>query len=553
MADDIIKSFLVRIGYKNDEYALKKVTEGISSLTKTVLSLGAGLTAVSTTVAYTVARIAGNLERLYFASMRTGNSASSLKAFDLAAQRMGASAGTGLSAVEGLAAFFRNLTPGTGAGQVFNLFGVHADEKDPVKTLIGIGEAMQKMDYYQARLRGKAIGLTDDQVWFLRQPKLGSMFDQMQKNLGPNFDKAAQDANRFENSLQLLEVRLEGFGVRVIDVLQNKFGWSLDKLSAWFDKNGERLTTSFVNGLQTFLGYLDKLTPKLEWLLDQLVKLDKATNGWSTVLLGLAVVFPGLISSVTSLGVALAGLAIGGAAKGIGALLSLRALGAVGVAGGLGYALGTWWDSQFHDSEKWADIATNIHDWFANQRKEGIFQQRAIGPKQEWAMEQLQKMGWSPAQAAGMVANATAESSMDPNAENAGHRGLFQWSGTRWAGFERFAKNLGLDPNDPLAQLKFVDYDQRYGLEKSAGRALMMAQNASMAGSVFSHYYERHGIDAEDVRRGAAAVNLAHNTTVNINGAEEPRAVARLVADSQERIARMSAAVTREFVSGVSQ
>lgn len=554
MADDVIKSFLVRIGYKHDEVALKRISEGIGNATKAVFAFGAAIASTAVAVAWGVTRIASNLETLYFASIRTGSSATQLEAFELAARRMGAQAGSGLQSVEALAAFFRNNPNGMGAVALKTWFpSANINEKDPVKTLVEIGKAMQTMDYYQAKLRGNAAGLSDEQVWFLRQPGLGSMLDQMQKNLGPNFNKATEDAHKFENSLGLLETRLEAFGATVIDVLEKKFGWSLDKLSAWLDKNGESLTVSLVKGLEKFLGYVERLEPKLEWLLDQLVKLDKATNGWSTILIVLSAVMPGLVTGIISLGGALAGLAIGGAAKGIGLLGALLGpLAALAGAGLAGYGLGKLWDSVFHTSENWAEQAGRLTEWIGKNRRNTTFSQGSQNDKRDWIIEQLQNLGWSGAQAIGLTTNARAESSYNPNAENAGHKGLFQWDSSRWAHFENFAKQAGLETSDPLAQVRFADYELRHGTEQAAGKLLLASQNAARASYVGSHYYERPGSSAEDLKRTVAGVNMSQNTVIHVDGSQEPQVVARRVAEAQDqRNARLAAAVTREFASVV--
>jgi hypothetical protein len=557
VADDIIKSFLVRIGYKHDEVALKKVTEGISFATKAVFAFGAAITTAASTVFWGVSKIAANLEQLYFIALRTGSSATQLEAFELAARRMGAQAGSGLAAVESLAAFFRNNPEGMGAKAIETWFpSVTVNEKDPVKTLVSIGKAMQTMDYYQAKFRANAIGLSDEQVWYLRQPGLESMLGQMQQGLGDKFNKAAEDAHKFENSLQLLEVRLEAFGAQVVDVLQNKFGLSLDKLSAWLDKNGERLTTSIVKGLESLFAEIQKLAPKLEWLLDKLIALDKATDGWSTVILALVVAFPGLTASIIGLGTAFAGFATGAAALGLAALAAvLGPLALIVAAGGIGAVVGSSLTNLFPNmSNALGGKFQTFAEWFSKLNQKYTFGgQSNNAAKADWLMEQFQNLGWSKSQSSGWVSNAFSESTFNPNAVNEkGYKGLFQWSPERWKHFELFAKTAGLDTSDPLAQVRFADYEARHGTEQAAGKLLLATQNAESAGTIISSSYERHGNKEEDERRGAQAVQFYYDSTIHIDGSQEPQAVARYVSEAQERAARNAAAeVTREFASVV--
>lgn len=544
MADDIIKSFLVRIGYKHDEVALKKISLGIQSATVAVFSFGAAIASTATAVAWGVTRIASNLESLYFASIRTGNSASSLEAFEFAARRMGAQAGSGLQAVESLAAFFRNLPEGMGAKQLAVLFpGANINEKDPVKTLVEMGNAMQRMDYYQARFRGHVAGLSDEQIWFLRRPGLGDTYGQMLKALGPNFEKAVQDANRFNTALAFLGIRLEAFGAQILDVLERKFGFSLDKLSAWLDKNGEMFATRLANGLEKFLDYLGKLAPKIEWLIDRLVELDEKTNGWSTVLIGLSAVMPGLVAGIISLGGALGGLAIGGAARGIGLLLSLgaRFLGPLGAAYG-GYKLAEWFDEKFPNNplaRAGNYLGGKLYD-FTHQK--------------EIAMQKLTNMGFSPSQAAGIVANLNAESALqaDSVGDNGAAYGIAQW---HKAGQDAFKKMFGHDIRESNfdEQLKFLAEDIRPGgRNANVGRALRNA-DAATSGQIFSRLYERPAAgEAAALARGREAVALSQQTIIHVDGSAEPQVVAKRVAEAQDqRNLRLASAITREFASSV--
>lgn len=540
MADDVIKSFLVRIGYKQDEVALRKITEGIATATKAVLGFGVAIASTAAAVAWGVTRIASNLETLYFASIRTGSSASQLEAFEFAARRMGAQAGSGLAAVESLAAFFRNNPPGMAAKAIETWFpGVHANEHDPVKTMVEIGNAMQRMDYYQAKFRANAIGLSDEQVWYLRQPGLSNTYNEMLKALGPNFEKAVDDAHKFENALGFLMIRLEGFGSQVIDVLENKFGWSLNKLSAWLDKNGEQFANSLVNGLKKFLDKLQELEPKLEWLLNKLKDLDTATDGWSTIIIGLTVLFPGLVSGIVSVGVALAGLTIGAAARGIG---MLGALLRIATPVGAGVGLGWGFDKLFPNN--WLARAG---DYIGNQIYNFTHQK-------ESAMLALQAAGFTRANAAGIVANLNAESSLQANAigDNGQAYGIAQW---HEAGQKRFKQLFGFDIRGSSVedQLKFLIADTRPGgANENVGRALRNA-DAATSGQIFSRLYERPAAgETEAIRRGQEAVTLNQTTHINVDGSAEPQVVAKRVADAQDqRNQRLAAAITREFASNV--
>lgn len=553
MATDTIKSFLVQIGYKHDEVALKKITTGIESATKAVAGFGLALTGIATTVAWSVTRIASNLEGLYFASVRTGSSATHLKAFDMAAQRMGANAGEGLAAAEKLAAYIRSKPPGQARSIIETLFpGASVDEKDPVKTLESISAAMQRLGYFQSQLRGKTVGIDEGTTnWMYRFGGSGGagLEAQMAKQLGPNFEKAVEGSHRFENSLAVLQTRLEGFGSVVLDVLEHKFGWSLDKLSAWLDKNGAKLAESLGDGITRILDFAAKLWPAIETLLGWMVKLNDVTGGWSTVLIAVSVVMPGLVTGVLSLSAAFATFAVGAAAKGIGALSGVMGwvLGPLAAAGG-GYALGSFLNEKFGLSGKIGDAADAIGNWWNGMLKTSVWTKQGPTSRAAWMMDALEKMGWSPAQAAGLAANAMAESSMDPMASNKGHRGLFQWDAARWGNFERLAKTMGWDVNDPMAQLQFANQELRFGSEQIAGRALLASNSAGRSGYVVSHAYERPGSDVADNLRAGIAARL--DTTINVNGVQDPIAVTHLIEKAQALHRDRLAATMREFAAG---
>ena len=121
------------------------------------------------------------------------------------------------------------------------------------------------------------------------------------------------------------------------------------------------------------------------------------------------------------------------------------------------------------------------------------------------AMEFFLDQGWTPEQAAGLVANLQAESydHIDPAAENSGAYGIAQWRGSRKRDFEQEMgqpiKGSSLDD-----QLKFVQWELN-NTEQRAGRLLKQATTAAEAAEIVDEFYERSGGAA--IRRRIALAN----------------------------------------------
>jgi hypothetical protein len=65
---------------------------------------------------------------------------------------------------------------------------------------------------------------------------------------------------------------------------------------------------------------------------------------------------------------------------------------------------------------------------------------------------------------------------------NNGHKGLFQWDAERWAHFEKYAALNKVDTSDPMAQIKFADYELRFGTAKAAWRGFSCGFHMRPAG-----------------------------------------------------------------------
>lgn len=103
------------------------------------------------------------------------------------------------------------------------------------------------------------------------------------------------------------------------------------------------------------------------------------------------------------------------------------------------------------------------------------------------------KQGWSPAQAAGIVANLWNESKLNPvgpPGDAGAARGIAQWHPDRQARLRQYAASTGGNPGDLLTQLGFVHWELN-NTERAAGDRLRAATNPAQAAALVDQHYER--------------------------------------------------------------
>lgn len=140
---------------------------------------------------------------------------------------------------------------------------------------------------------------------------------------------------------------------------------------------------------------------------------------------------------------------------------------------------------------------------------------------QDQAMNYFMSQGLSKEQAAGIVGNLMQESTaaIDPKAKNgSGHRGIAQWDKNRWANFEKFAKQKGLDVNTREAQLQWIMEEMRTGAGGLSLKTLKGAKNSRQAAELFLKQYERSGEQAGSAGFENRMKNAATLATRDISG-----------------------------------
>ena len=566
---DTIKEFLVGLAFKVDEKTLKTFTAEIDNATKAVTNLASRVSGTALAIAAGVSAYASSLEELYFASNKANSTAEGMRALEKTAQGLGASASEATSSVQALARYMRT-NPG-GESYIQSIGGQTRDANgELLKTeeiLKSLGIAFRGRDKFIAQQQSGYLGINEDVFRAITSGEFGRRLEENKKKYeNSGLTKATQDAHRFMDQLRELQIYLESFAVKVSDALMRVLGGDMDKFAVWFEKNGPLIAQRTAEIAVAFVKFSGIVGGAIVWVVDKLIELDKATDGWSTKIIALIAVVnllggASLIGGIISLASAFAklGLSINGA----GIFAAIGKLGIVAAAGYGGWKIGEEISkslsietndaiggtiatvlARFGSKEAQDSLNTNIDRGFSLTGK--TKPNGTSGDVAAW----FQRQGWTKEQSAGLAANLQVESGFNPRAvgDKGKAIGIAQWHPDRQADFERMS-GKSLQVASLEEQLAFVQYELTRGRYAGVGRALGQTRGASEAGDLISRRYEipANG-DVEAMRRGQLAAQIAQTTTINVNGGNDAAATAREVAAQQVRV---NQDLTRNLRAGV--
>ncbi|HCS4677925.1 putative lytic transglycosylase, catalytic [Escherichia coli] len=203
---DTIKDFLVSLGFDIDQAGANKFEAVLKGVTANVLKVGAVVEGAALSIVGFTTQIANGLDKIYWASQRTGASVQGIKALGYAASQTGASAESAISSLEGLAGFMRS---NPGAEGFLNRLGVQTRDasgkmRDTAAIFTGVGQKLNNMPYYRAKQYAQMLGIDENTLMAMRRGMNGFTADyqSMLQKTGFNADKAAVQSNRFMTSMR---------------------------------------------------------------------------------------------------------------------------------------------------------------------------------------------------------------------------------------------------------------------------------------------------------------------------------------------------------------
>lgn len=339
---EVIREFLVALGFKVDQKGLKTFKEGVEDATKGVVRLVATIQGAALTIGASVAGFASKIEHLYFVGRRVGATENSLRALGGAARDFGVSADAALGSVEAIAKFMRDNPAGESyiASLGVQTRDANGKLRDTVDLVADIGRVMAAKPTWMAGQYGSVLGIDEKLLLAMRDPAFIERFRQIRKESENNgMSQAAKDAHELMNSLRDLGRTADNMFTLIQADLQQKVGPELKRFGAWFKENAPEIAKRISEVAQVILRMAEAIMPVLGAAIEKFVEWDKATNGWTTnILLAVAAlkVLGGfqILSGLAKLSGALRGVGAAAAAAQAGAAVGGAAAAGGGVAAG---------------------------------------------------------------------------------------------------------------------------------------------------------------------------------------------------------------------------
>lgn len=506
-----------------------------------------------------------------YASQSTGVGVRGLQEIEGAAQLVGVASGTATQGLQSLGDTMQDALYGRNqqALMLFNRLGIGikktgsgaVDAEAQFKALAGAISRLKTPQ--QQNLVAGQFGMTELLPLLRQGPAAIDKLTAKAHELGLVLDGSAiKSATDFANNLEEIEGAGRGLRNELGNALIPAIKPLVIQLSAWVTKNRELIASNVGAWAKDFGNWLNGIDWKavgkgiadfgkgikdvVDWL-----------GGWKNAAIAVAVVMNAqLIVSVVSLAGSLLKAGIGiaayigqlgameaaaGAAAaangavGTSAAAGLGRFGAYGAAAVGGVYLGskisdamdgtTFGDKFSHGNTKALGAILSAIGFKDNrfsqaakydgydQKYNGAAGAAGVDPGlQSRVVKFFEQQGWSRNKAAGIAANLSTESSLNPQAsgDNGNAYGLGQWHGDRQKAFAAWS-GRGIQGSSLEQQLKFVQYELTQGNEKAAGDMLRNApDDPRIAGGIVSSQYERPADAAgEASRRGSLAAQLA--------------------------------------------
>ena len=199
---NILQEYLIMLGFGVDKQSASQADKMMKGVNKTLGTIAKTAVTATTAIGAVIETFASNMEKLYYASQRSGSTVQNLQAMASGAERIGIGGDKMVAAIEGMSRAMR-LNPGL-RGLIESL-GVNVEGRDPSDVMVDlVGQLKQMPSYVGAQYAG-LFGIDPDTLLMMEQgiDKLKEAAEARKKlsnDLGIDTEKAAQAAVDYKNT-----------------------------------------------------------------------------------------------------------------------------------------------------------------------------------------------------------------------------------------------------------------------------------------------------------------------------------------------------------------
>lgn len=280
MDSNILKEFLVSLGYKVNEASQRNFVASLAKITAATQVAAAGVVAG-------VAKMAQALDGLYWASQRAQASTDNLEAFGYQISQMGGSADAAKASVEQLGMAMR-FNPGTQG--LLRAMGIQAT--DAAQAMEQLGTKFRAMQPAVARAYARNFGIDDRMLFSLMQGD-GGFGEDYRKKLsaaGLSMETAAQKGRDFSRSLRSLGADFQIVRTLSAEALMKGIGVDVRKLDELIVKHFREIADVVAKAGKIIVGVGEAIW-RMMWRLEQL------WNGLDSTEKQIVMAFAGIITA----------------------------------------------------------------------------------------------------------------------------------------------------------------------------------------------------------------------------------------------------------------
>lgn len=290
---DVIKEFLVSIGYKVEEANERKFVQSIDNATKNVAKLGLAIEGALLALNAYALRVASSFDQIYYASGRVGASVTNIKSLSYGLSQMGTTAEAANTAIEN---FARTLRNSPGHDDVLKRLGVNVVDakgirRDTTALMEEFGKALRDKPQYLQALYLEMFGIDErtGQALIKGVEQFSNEYREKLKKAGLDPDKAAKDGNALTQTMRSIGSSIDIIGAKIASRLFDDQGNAFKRFLDFLDKHGDKIADTVSKlalvALQLAEAFLklassDEATKALNGFLGMIGKIDEKTGAF---------------------------------------------------------------------------------------------------------------------------------------------------------------------------------------------------------------------------------------------------------------------------------